>query len=110
LKRRDKLIGNALEAKVTLYASGSAKALLSRYADDLTSILIVSAASVADLSDAPDEAISGEREGLKVLVDRADGRKCSRCWNWRTDVSLFDGENAVCGRCRQVLAQRIPAA
>ncbi|MBI5141340.1 MAG: isoleucine--tRNA ligase [Nitrospirae bacterium] len=110
LKRRDKLIGNALEAKVTLYASGDTHALLSRYADDLTSILIVSAASVADFADAPDDAIPGEREGLKVLVERADGQKCSRCWNWRTDVSPFDDDNAVCGRCRQVLAQRMPPA
>jgi isoleucyl-tRNA synthetase len=43
--------------------------------------------------------------GLRVAVQRADGTKCERCWNYSTHV----GENAdyptVCERCVKALAE-----
>ncbi len=43
--------------------------------------------------------------GLAVKIERADGKKCERCWNYSTHV----GENAryptVCERCSEALAE-----
>jgi len=45
------------------------------------------------------------RGELIVTVDKADGKKCERCWNYSTHV----GENAryptVCERCSDALAE-----
>jgi isoleucyl-tRNA synthetase len=42
---------------------------------------------------------------LSIKIERADGKKCERCWNYSTHV----GENAryptVCERCTEALAE-----
>jgi isoleucyl-tRNA synthetase len=42
---------------------------------------------------------------LTIKIDRADGAKCERCWNYSTHV----GENVrypkVCERCTEALAE-----
>jgi isoleucyl-tRNA synthetase len=48
---------------------------------------------------------TGPQSELIVVVHRADGKKCDRCWNYSTHV----GENAryptVCERCTETLAE-----
>ena len=43
--------------------------------------------------------------GLAVKIERADGKKCERCWNYSSHV----GENAryptVCERCSEALEE-----
>ena len=55
---------------------------------------------------APADAQKSESlPGLSVAVQRADGAKCERCWNYSTHV----GENAdyptVCERCVKALTE-----
>jgi isoleucyl-tRNA synthetase len=42
---------------------------------------------------------------LAVGIEKADGKKCERCWNYSTHV----GENAryptICERCSEALAE-----
>ena len=104
IKRGEKILGNSLEASVTIHAGGEVFDLLSSYRDDLPAILIVSDAGLAALEDAPAEAFQGEVETVRIMVRRSGGLKCQRCWNWRPDVPEGDDEEPVCGRCRQVLA------
>jgi len=104
IKRAEKILGNSLEANVTIHAAGEIFDLLSTYKDDLPAILIVSDASLAKLDDAPEEAFTGEVENVRVMVRRSGGLKCQRCWNWRQDVPAGEREEPICGRCRQVLA------
>jgi isoleucyl-tRNA synthetase len=87
--RAAKLISAALEAKVMISASGDLAALLANYLKSLPALFIVSQVRLE-----PSTA-----EGVSVKVDRADGQKCERCWNYSTHV----GENAeyptICERC-----------
>ena len=108
IKRGEKFIGNSLEAKVTLYLDEELRGFLDKYAEDLAMIFIVSEARLADLQSAPSDSdlFQGEIKETKVLVlvERSDGEKCQRCWNWRTDVEAGAAGENICGRCKEVLA------
>jgi isoleucyl-tRNA synthetase len=89
--RKDKRIGKALEAKVRIETGTETGALLARYASALKELLNVSEV----------ELVSGER--LTITTLPADGTKCERCWNYRTDTDQYGPWPVVCGRCREQL-------
>lgn len=95
--RKDKAIGAALEAKVTLYADETLRPMLERLGDELRFVLITSQAIIKPLDEA--DITEGELSGLAVKVERADGEKCPRCWHFTTDIGSHAGHETVCGRC-----------
>jgi len=102
--RNTKTISGALEAKVVLSAGGDLAPLLEQYKSWLPALFIVSQVELA--ASAPADAQKSESlAGLSVAVQRADGAKCERCWNYSTHV----GENAdyptVCERCVKALTE-----
>jgi isoleucyl-tRNA synthetase len=102
IKRAEKFIGNPLEAKVTLYLPENFRTLCKDYRDFLPFFFLVSAVNISEgkLSSAYE---SGEIEGLQVLVERAEGSKCQRCWNWSVKVGTFSDEPELCERCYPVV-------
>ena len=75
--RKDKRIGKALEAKVRIEADADTDALLKRYLSGLKELLNVSEVELA----------FGDELGVTTLP--ADGVKCERCWNYRTDTAQY---------------------
>ena len=61
-------VGSALDAHVSLFASGDAHSIASKLGDELRFVLITSGASLHDLSDAPESAVQTELDGLKVMA------------------------------------------
>jgi len=43
--------------------------------------------------------------GLEVSVQRADGKKCDRCWNYSTHVGENQRYPTVCERCSEAIAE-----
>ncbi|MGO8698596.1 MAG: isoleucine--tRNA ligase [Limisphaerales bacterium] len=87
-------IGKALDAKVIL---GEMTKVLPGQTDmdkeGLRELLNVS------------QLVMGQDAGTEgVLVAKADGRKCERCWHWEEDVRANGEHPTLCGRC--VLAIR----
>ena len=105
LKRQEKFIGNALEAKAVLYAQDATFQLLNDNIDFLPTLFIVSAVEIGQFKDAPDNAYgSTELDNVSILVDKADGNKCERCWNWNVSVGTHNDHPGLCKRCCKVLA------
>lgn len=100
--RKEKVIGNSLGAKVELFADPEAHALLSRF-PDLQELLIVSQA-VLHPEGTPAAEDAMRLQGLAVKVTPAEGAKCERCWNMRTDVGVSSEHPSICGRCADALA------
>ncbi|MFZ0037704.1 MAG: zinc finger domain-containing protein, partial [Candidatus Acidiferrales bacterium] len=46
---------------------------------------------------------SATAEGISVKVERADGAKCERCWNYSTHVGENAEYPAICERCTAAL-------
>lgn len=106
IKRQERFIGNSLEAKIILYVDGDDFDLLSAYRDFLPALFIVSEAGVSHRSDFDKSAMSladvyeiTELSGVSVVVQRASGKKCERCWNWSEEVGRFSDAPELCGRC-----------
>ena len=98
--RADKRIGGALEASVVLYADESLAEKLKALGDELRFVLLTSAVQVADYPSAPADAIQSEHlKGLKVVLTKAEGEKCPRCWHYTTDVGQNPEHAEICGRC-----------
>ncbi len=101
--RARKLIGHSLNAAVMLYVNKEYEALLERYADDLREIFIVSKISYQALDSTetlPQEAvILPDVEGAAVVVSRAPGGKCERCWVYDVSVGADEDHPTVCRRC-----------
>lgn len=93
VKRRDKVIGAPLEARVVIEAQPGRYALLKDYGQDLASFFIVSDVSLQPRQDLPDNP------GYVITVEKATGAKCERCWNYRPAVGTFPDHPTLCDRC-----------
>ncbi len=89
--RTAKSIGSSLEAKVILTTDRETTRFLLDYYDQLRYIFIVSQVEVH------------EGDGLAVEIQKADGTKCERCWNYSVRVGEFEKYPTVCERCIDAL-------
>jgi isoleucyl-tRNA synthetase len=97
--RNQKLIGKALEAKIALTAADPVYAVLDRYKEQLRYLFIVSQVSLQKA--APGNGSSG----VGVHVDKADGKKCDRCWNYSTRVGDDQNYPTICERCSAAIKE-----
>ena len=106
-RKDEKLIRNSLEAQVLIEAEDEG---LFRFLEEnqglLTDLAIVSQLRCQKGLGPEEGAVfyaSEEMPGLKVLVRRAEGRKCERCWKWSETVGERKDLPSVCARCYGVL-------
>ena len=102
--RQAKLIGTSLEARVRLQTSE----LLVRYAQDLPALFIVSQVSLEDKQGPDEKQRPDEKErkdGPGIVVERADGSKCERCWKYSTAVGDDAEFPTVCEHCSDALRE-----
>ena len=98
--RKDKIIGGSLEASVTVWADDQIYEQLNNYAEYLPVLFIVSSARVLrSRGQAPERALKGQSCPVSILVEKAAGHKCPRCW------IFTDSEEELCPRCSTVVAQ-----
>jgi isoleucyl-tRNA synthetase len=90
-KRKDKTIGTSLAATVTLRAGGDTAALLQQHREALPMLFIVSQVEL--------RADAGVDTPLEVIVTRAAGEKCARCWRVLDGISADAGTEGLCERC-----------
>jgi isoleucyl-tRNA synthetase len=105
--RQSKVVGKSLEAKVSLQASGDLEALLQRYRDDLPTLFITSEVVVGGSPVADEGAVYKESDEswTTIVVLRADGVRCDRCWRYVPTVSSDTARPGLCPRCEGVLAE-----
>ncbi len=102
MARKNKLIGNSLEAAVTLHASADLLNFLKAHLSQLKDIFIVSQVALSDVP-LPEAFVSQELAGLHILVTRAAGNKCERCWVYDLNTGKGPRFSSVCPRCHDVL-------
>lgn len=92
--RQQGVIGSSLEAKVTLKTNdANMQQFLADNAALWPEIFIVSAVEVA-----------AGNAALEVAVAHAEGQKCARCWQWKTEVGQPGRAHSdLCDRCATVL-------
>ena len=92
-RRREKMIGSSLEAKVIIDANPARYEALRLYSEDLPSFFIVSAVEIRPVSHLP------HNPDFQISVEKAAGQKCERCWNYRAAVGSYPDHPTLCDRC-----------
>ena len=102
-KRQTGAIGSPLEAKVIFEtASDRDFKSLESQKNILASMYIVSQAEVKKVSDVA-EGLSQDFAKTRITIDKAEGQKCSRCWNYSTHVGKDKDHTTLCERCVPVV-------
>jgi len=95
--------GSSMETAVQITLQrGGAYDWLEAYRETLTMLLIVSDVTLGKAPQLPTGAIP-ILEGVGIQIQRADGKKCQRCWNWRQTVGDSTEYPDLCDRCVQVM-------
>jgi isoleucyl-tRNA synthetase len=89
--RQAKTIGKALEAKVEIVIPQVQWQLSD--SELLRELVNVSALKIT------------VGEPISILVSKADGQKCERCWHWETDIGQNAEHPTICGRCIEAVKQ-----
>ncbi len=105
-RKETKLVGSSLDAEVLLRLPPEYEGLVEDPA--LWEYLaIVSSFKVLDPLPAPEEGeVLWEAEefpGVQILVRRAPGQKCARCWQWKPEVGSGSRFKELCDRCHSVV-------
>lgn len=107
--RQNKTIGKALEAQVTLEGTAEALAPFSGHIDALRELLNVSALELREAAAAPmpetaTEAIKALAALPRIIVARAEGAKCERCWHWDKRVGASSVHPTLCPHCIEAVS------
>ncbi|MBB6147288.1 isoleucyl-tRNA synthetase [Silvibacterium bohemicum] len=100
IERKAGRIGKALEAKIVLNGSDGVLALLNKYSSSLKELFNISQFELPR-----ENQSSRDLSSFGFAFHPADGIKCERCWNYRTDTARFGPWSTVCGRCADALRQ-----
>lgn len=102
--RNQKVIGKSLQASITLYVNEDTNTLLDSIQENLKQLFIVSGFEVAgEYAAAPEHAI--KLEHAAIVVSKADGETCERCWTVTQDVGEDKEHPTLCVRCASVVKE-----
>lgn len=98
--RMSGIIRGSLEASVVLYASSELAKYLRVMQDELSFGLLISSVIILDYCEIDSKIqIQEEMPGLKIVLKKAEGKKCLRCWHYRTDLNKNTSYVDICKRC-----------
>jgi isoleucyl-tRNA synthetase len=97
--RQAKQIGKALEAKLTFAGSSPALTAAQAHLESLRELLNVSQLEIQPEGEGP----------VTVLVSKAAGQKCERCWHWEPNVASHPEHPTICARCVKAVQASGPA-
>lgn len=101
--RNAKVIGKSLEAKVTLALPEKYAAVLKATDIDYAQFFIVSKFVEVEASELAADAL--KLDAATVLVEKADGEKCERCWTISETVNADADHPTLCTRCANVVKE-----
>jgi len=103
LARQKKTIGHSLDASINIYTNQDLLQVLSNVSEPLDQIFIVSNVQVSPMTDnMPADAYKSDEVEAVILVNKATGDKCERCWKY-SDTSQIREDELLCPRCLDVI-------
>ena len=101
--RNAKVIGKSLEAKVTIALPEKMTGIFAADDIDYAQFFIVSKFEEGDEGQLSAEAL--KLDHATVLVEKADGEKCDRCWTISESVGTDADHPTLCSRCAEVVKE-----
>ena len=108
IERAAKRIGSSLEASAVVHAGAAERAALDGI--DMAELCITSDARFAD-GPAPADAFAlPDIPNVRVVIEKAPGAKCARCWRVLPDVGHSHAHPTLCERCADAVEHGAAAA
>ena len=101
LARQDKIIGSSLDAEIKIYIKEN-KYISLIESIDIDEIAIVSKSEIVEGSNIKGAYKEDSVEGIEIVVSKAKGNKCVRCWKI-FDNFVYTSEEPLCERCTNVV-------
>lgn len=103
-KRAKNEIGSSFDAQIILLTNNEIHyKYLGSLKDDLLEIFKVSQVKI-DRQGTQDQAtLSSIYSDITIRVDKAEGEKCPRCWNYSTDIGSQKEHPLICVRCSKAV-------
>jgi isoleucyl-tRNA synthetase len=95
-----RVVGGSLDAQITLRAGSSLMGLLKGLEAELPELLKVSQIRLEPAGEAP--------EGLSVVVSRASGHRCARCWCYTVSLGTDRAHPDLCPKCTGAVLTDFP--
>ncbi|MGH7001138.1 MAG: isoleucine--tRNA ligase, partial [Stellaceae bacterium] len=108
LKRAEKFLGSSLQAAVRVYATEDAPKAFAGV--DAAELCITSAAGFVAGTPPAGAFTLSDVPGVAVVVERAPGEKCARCWRVLPEVGGDPAHADLCRRCAGAVGARGEAA
>lgn len=100
--RNEKVIGKSLQSSLTLYPDEQTRELLEG-TENLSKLFIVSNVRIASaIEEVPSEAQVFEE--IAVLVEKAEGETCDRCWQVSETVGEQEDHPSLCSNCAETVS------
>lgn len=90
---KNKLIKSSLESKIVLTCGGDNYEFVNSILGELTAVFIVSKV----------ELVKCDSDEINVVVEKAEGEKCERCWVYSDTVGQNSEHPTLCARCAEIL-------
>ncbi len=90
------ILKQSLEAKLTFFVSESWQTLSEK---DLSNIFLVSQINIEGYNKRNPNSIEIFENEISILVEKAQGEKCERCWNICFEIS----KNSLCNKCEKII-------
>lgn len=103
--RRNKVIGHSLDACIHLYPEEENYNLFKEIEEELDTLFIVSKVILhSPRENKPENIFKIEEFGdIGILVEKAPGVKCERCWKYTEDIGENSDFPGICQRCLNTL-------
>ena len=92
-KRKDKILGNSLEAKVSIKSPEDKLLILEENLNLLKKVFLVSELNVS----------KGTSSEVSVTVEKTKNKKCKRCWMFFENESFSKSDPNICTKCEEQL-------
>ncbi|MBN2831003.1 MAG: isoleucine--tRNA ligase [Candidatus Omnitrophica bacterium] len=99
-------IGSSFDAQINLLTKDQIRYnFLISLKDDLTEVFKVSSVSVERQDSLPPDKISKACADIALEVKKAQGEKCSRCWNYSETVGKSQRHPLICMKCEAAIRE-----
>ncbi|MFH1458627.1 MAG: isoleucine--tRNA ligase [Candidatus Omnitrophota bacterium] len=106
-KRSAGMIGSSFDAQIKLLTKDENRyTYLTSLKEDLLEILKVSQVEVEKKGNLDIGVLVQKYPDMAVVVEKAEGRKCPRCWNYSISVGRSDKHPMLCIHCLEAIGEK----
>lgn len=101
--RKDKIIGTSIESAVTIFVEDSVtRKMLTDNPEEVIRFFQVSKVTIADSCDSK----MTKYDSCSIFVEKAAGKKCTRCWKYFENLGSHKDHPELCDRCTKAVTAK----